>query len=122
MKLKNEQIFQYIQALEKCGKATGFPGMIIAITREKLIGKIGGYLKEKQQIFETYGKQEEGEWFIPSSCPNYDEIVNRLREMGNTETDVDVLQFSKNEFIEKFQNPELTAMDYSVLFKIFVRK
>lgn len=42
--------------------------------------------------------------------------------MGNTETDVDVLQFSENEFIEKFQNPELTAMDYSVLFEIFVRK
>lgn len=42
--------------------------------------------------------------------------------MGNTETDVDVLQFSENEFIEKFQKPELTAMHYSILFEIFVRK
>lgn len=42
--------------------------------------------------------------------------------MGNMETDVDVLRFSENEFIEKFQNPELTAMDYSVLIEIFVRK
>lgn len=122
MKLKNEQIFQYVQALEQFGKATGFPGMIIAITHGRLVRKIEGYLKEKQRIFETYGNQEHGEWFIPITLPNYEEIVKRLQEIGNAEEDVEIPNFSEYEFIEKFQNDALNAENYNVLYSIFVRK
>lgn len=71
MKISNEKILQYVDALGRCNSVTGFPGMIIAIARRKMSEEIAEYVKEKQRIFEKYGKKQEDGWIIPKDSHEF---------------------------------------------------
>ena len=96
MKLSNAQMETYLQGLDACHSASGFPGMLIGIAHRRIANELKEYLLEKQKIFEKYGEKTENGWSIP--------------------------QFSEEEFMEKFQDKALTAQNYDTLYDIFVRK
>lgn len=122
MKIANEKILQYVDALDRCDSVTGFPGMIIAITRRKMSDEIAEYVQEKQRIFKKYGQKKGDGWIIPKDSPDFKKAMNEIMQVATYQTNVDIPQFSEEEFIRKFQSDSLTAENYNVLYEIFVRK
>lgn len=122
MKIANEKILQYVDALGQCNSVTGFPGMIIAITRRKMSGEIAEYAKEKQRIFEKYGQKQEDGWVIPKDSTDFKKAMEEIMQIATYETEVNIPQFSEEEFVQKFQSDSLTAENYSILYEIFVKK
>lgn len=122
MKIANEKILQYVDALGQCNSVTGFPGMIIAITRRKMSGEIAEYAKEKQRIFEKYGQKQEDGWMIPKDSTDFKKAMEEIMQIATYQTEVNIPQFSEEEFVQKFQSDSLTAENYSALYEIFVKK
>lgn len=122
MRIANEKILQYVDALGRCNSVTGFPGMIIAITRRKMSEEIAEYVKEKQKIFEKYGEKQENGWIIPKDSPDFQKAMDEIVQMATYQTEVNIPQFSENDFVQKFQSDSLTAENYEILYEIFVRR
>ena len=122
MKIANEKILQYVDALGQCNSVTGFPGMIIAITRRKMSGEIAEYAKEKQRIFEKYGQKQDNGWIIPKDSPDMQAAIEEIMQIATYQTEVNIPQVSEEEFVQKFQSDSLTAENYSILYEIFVKK
>lgn len=122
MKIANEKILQYVDALARCNSVTGLPGMVIAITRRKMSEEIVEYVKEKQRIFEKYGRKQDNGWIIPKDSPDFKKAMEEITQIATYQTDVDVPQFYEKEFIQKFQSDALTAENYDILYEIFVRE
>ena len=122
MKIANEKILQYVDALGQCNSVTGFPGMIIAITRRKMSGEIAEYAKEKQRIFEKYGQKQEDGWIIPKDSTDFKKAMEEIMQIATYQTEVNIPQFSEEEFVQKFQSDSLTAENYSILYEVFVKK
>lgn len=122
MKIANEKILQYVDTLGKCDSVTGFPGMIIAITRRKMSDEIAEYVQEKQRIFKRYGQKKDNGWIIPKDSPDFQKAMDEIMQVATYQTNVDIPQFSEEEFIQKFQSDSLTAENYSILYEIFARK
>lgn len=122
MKIENEKIVQYINALGECSSVTGFPGMMIATACRKMSMEITEYVREKQRIFEKYGEKQENGWIIPKDSPNMSKAMNEIMQIATYQTEVDIPQFSETEFFKKFQSDALTAEDYVILYDIFVEK
>ena len=122
MKIANEKILQYVDALGQCNSVTGFPGMIIAITRRKMSGEIAEYAKEKQRIFEKYGQKQEDGWMIPKDSTDFKKAMEEIMQIATYQTEVNIPQFSEEEFVKKFQSDSLTAENYSILYEVFVKK
>lgn len=122
MKIANEKILQYVDVLSRCNSVTGFPGMIIAIARRKMSEEIAEYAKEKQRIFEKYGQKQEDGWIIPKDSPEFKKAMEEIMQIATYQTEVNIPQFSEEEFIQKFQSDSLKAENYSILYEIFVRK
>lgn len=123
MKLSNSQMEQYLQGLDACKNASGFPGMLIGIVHRRIANEIKEYLSEKQKVFEKYGKQKpNGGWMIPRDSSGFQQAVSEITEIGKIESEIDIPQFSEEEFMEKFQDNCLTAQNYDALYDIFVRK
>lgn len=123
MKLSNIQMEQYLQGLDACKNASGFPGMLIGIVHRRIANEIKEYLSEKQKVFEKYGKQKpNGGWMISHDAPGFQSAVLEITEIGKIESEIDIPQFSEEEFMEKFQDKSLTAQNYDTLYDIFVRK
>lgn len=114
---------QYLQGLDACKNASGFPGMLIGIVHRRIANEIKEYLSEKQKVFEKYGKQKpNGGWMISHDAPDFQNAVLEITEIGKIESEIDIPQFSEEEFMEKFQDNCLTAQNYDALYDIFVRK
>lgn len=122
MKIANEKILHFVDALERCNSVTGFPGMMIAVVRRKMSEEILEYVREKQKIFEKYGERQEEAWVIPKDSPNMSKAMEEIMQIATYQTDVDIPQFSEAEFFDKFQSETLTAEDYGILYDIFVEK
>lgn len=122
MRIANEKILQYVDALGRCNSVTGFPGMIIAITRRKMSEEIVEYVRERQKIIEKYGQKQENGWIIPKDSPDIQKAMEEIMQIATYQTDVDVPRFSEEEFYQKFQSDVLTAENYSILYEIFVRR
>lgn len=122
MKIANEKILQYVDALSRCNSVSGFPGMIIAIARRKMSEEIAEYVKEKQKIFEKYGEKQENGWIIPKDSPDFQKAMDEIVQMATYQTEVNIPQFSENDFVQKFQSDSLTAENYEILYEIFVRR
>lgn len=122
MKIANEKILQYVDALGRCNSVTGFPGMIIAITRRKMSEEIVEYVRERQKIIEKYGQKQENGWIIPKDSPDFQKSMEEIMQIATYQTDVDVPRFSEEEFYQKFQSDVLTAENYSILYEIFARR
>lgn len=122
MRIANEKILQYVDALGRCNSVTGFPGMIIAITRRKMSEEIVEYVRERQKIIEKYGQKQENGWIIPKDSPDIQKVMYEIMQIATYQTDVDVPRFSEEEFYQKFQSDVLTAENYSILYEIFVRR
>lgn len=121
MKIANEKILQYVDALGRCNSVTGFPGMIIAITRRKMSEEIKEYVMEKQRIFEKYGQKQNDGWIIQKDSPNFQKAMQEIIQIATYQTDVDVPKFSEEEFFQKFQSDSITAENYGILYDIFVK-
>lgn len=122
MKIANEKILQYVDVLSRCNSVTGFPGMIIAIARRKMSEEIAEYAKEKQRIFEKYGQKQEDGWLISKDSPDFKKVMEEIMQIATYQTEVNIPQFSEEEFYQKFQSDVLTAENYSILYEIFVRR
>lgn len=122
MKIENEKIVQYINALGECSSVTGFPGMMIATACRKMSMEITEYVQEKKRIFEKYGEKREDGWEIQENNPNFEKAMEEIMQIATYQTDVDIPQFSETEFIKKFQSDTLTAKNYGILYEIFVKK
>lgn len=122
MKIANEKILQYVDVLGRCNSVTGFPGMIIAIARRKMSEEIVEYAREKQKIIEKYGKKQEDGWLISKDSPDFKKAMEEIMQIATYQTEVNIPQFSEEEFIQKFQSDSLKAENYSILYEIFVRK
>ena len=123
MKLSNIQMEQYLQGLDACKNASGFPGMLIGIAHRRIANEIKEYLSEKQKVFEKYGTQKpNGGWMISHDAPGFKSAVLEITEIGKIESEIDIPQFSEEEFMEKFQDKSLTAQNYDTLYDIFARK
>lgn len=122
MKIANEKILQYVDALSKCGSVTGFPGMIIAIARRKMSEEIVEYVRERQKIIEKYGQKQENGWIIPKDSPDIQKAMDEIMQIATYQANVDIPWFSEEEFYQKFQSDALTAENYSILYEIFVRR
>lgn len=122
MKIANEKILQYVDALGRCNSVTGFPGMIIAITRRKMSEEIAEYIQEKQRIFKKYGQKKDDGWIIPKDSPDFQKAMDEIMQMATYQAEVNIPQFSENDFVQKFQSDSLTAENYEILYEIFVRR
>lgn len=122
MKLKNWQLVNCISKLESFKNVTGFPGMVIGITRRKMSGEVVEYMTEQKKIFEKYGTQKEDGWSISKDIPEFDKVMQQLHDMGNLEIEVPVPEFSEEEFMNKFVTDSFSADDYAFLYDLFVRK
>ena len=123
MKLSNIQMEQYLQGLDACKNASGFPGMLIGIAHRRIANEIKEYLAEKQKIFEKFGTlKPNGGWMISRDSSGFQQAVSEITEIGKIESEIDIPQFSEEEFMEKFQDKSLTAQNYDTLYDIFVRK
>lgn len=122
MKTENERILQYVGALDQCKDVTGFPGMIIAIAKRKMSEEIEEYVKEQQKIFEKYGKRQEDGWMIPKDSPDFKKAMEEIMQIATYQTEVNIPQFSEDEFVQKFQSDSLNAENYGWLYEIFVKK
>lgn len=122
MRIANEKILQYVDALGRCNSVTGFPGMIIAIARRKMQEEISEYIQEKQGIFKKYGQKKDDGWIIPKDSPDFQKAMDEIVQMATYQTEVNIPQFSENDFVQKFQSDSLTAENYEILYEIFVRR
>jgi hypothetical protein len=124
MKLTNGKMEEYIHGLDGCREATGYPGMLIGIVHRRIRTELREYLTEKQRIFEKYGtlQKDTGRWYIDSNSPGYPDAIREIAEISGLESEVDIPQFSEDEFVGKFQSDILTAKNYDVLYDIFVKK
>ena len=122
MKLSNAQMETYLQGLDTCHNASGFPGMLIGIAHRRIANEIKEYLLEKQKIFEKYGEKTENGWRIPQGSPEFKKTVSEILSISEITSEIDIPQFSEEEFMEKFQSDSLTAENYEILYEIFVKK
>lgn len=122
MKLSNAQMETYLQGLDACHSASGFPGMLIGIAHRRIANELKEYLLEKQKIFEKYGEKTENGWSIPQGSPEFEKAVSEILSISEITSEIDIPQFSEEEFMEKFQDKSLTAQNYDTLYDIFVRK
>ena len=122
MKLKNWQLVNCISKLESFKNVTGFPGMVIGITRRKMSGEVVEYITEQKKIFEKYGTKKENGWSISKDIPEFDKVMQQLQDMGNLEIEVTIPKFSEEEFMDKFVTDSFSADDYAFLYDLLVRK
>ena len=123
MKLSNGKMEEYLNGLDACKSASGFPGMMIGIVHRRIANEIKEYLIEKQKIFEKYGKQNEsGTWVITRDSKGINEAMKELFDISQIESEIDIPQFLEEEFVEKFQDNALNAQNYDTLYETFVRK
>ena len=122
MKLSNGQMEQYLQELDACKNVSGLPGMLIGIAHRRMANELKEYMLEKQKIFKKYGKKTEKGWSIEQGAPEFKKAVAEILDISEITSEIDIPQFSQEEFMEKFQDESLTAQNYDTLFDIFVRK
>lgn len=80
------------------------------------------YAKEKQRIGEKYGQKQEDGWMIPKDSSDFKKAMEEIMQIATYQTEVNIPQFSEEEFIQKFQSDSLKAENYNIPYEIFVRK
>lgn len=112
VKLNNSEMDNRIQSLTPLLEHADMVGYAAARNYRRLQDQNQEYQDQKAELIKKYGKEEDGQFFINSSLPGWDEFLEELVPYMALEHEVEIYQIPMKEAMGKITGREIIENEW----------
>lgn len=119
MKIKNKDAEAlYITLSEIADKTSGLTGYAVARNLRILRDELTEYRAKKRELFQEYGQEKDGTFYIMKESPNFQKYEEEIRVYDEISADVDLMKVTG----EELAKTELTGEQMFFLIDYMVEE